>query len=102
MQKQARSGKDELEKISNSVGADKIYTTGVAAAISCGAGRQLWHLFMRHLILVRHVFYAARGIVLRRNFINLSARRFLKFCIIVGLNCRLKFRRRMQCGVSKA
>ena len=49
--------------------------------------------FMRRLILVRYVFYAARGIALRRNFINLSVRRFLKFRIIARLNCRLKFRR---------
>ncbi|WP_298020866.1 hypothetical protein [uncultured Campylobacter sp.] len=32
MQKQARSGKDELEKISNSVGADKIYTENLPSS----------------------------------------------------------------------
>ena len=47
--------------------------------------------FMRRLILVRHVFYAVRGIVLRRNFINLSARRFLKFRIVIGLIVDLNF-----------
>ncbi|MBF0984789.1 MAG: hypothetical protein HXK63_06630 [Campylobacter sp.] len=58
--------------------------------------------FMRRLILVRHVFCAARGIALRRNSINLSVRRFLKFRIVAGFNCRLKFHGRTKCGGSKA